>query len=360
MKLDFIFISALAVSVLASLGPARSERGQPAVADVGQYGLGAAASKVYRSAPGISFGGYGEVLYENFGGRNDADAPVAIDQLDFLRAILYTGYKFSDTVVFNSELEVEHGSTGRGGEVSVEFAYLDFLLRPELGVRAGMMLMPVGLVNELHEPTAFLGGKRPDVERNVLPSTWREPGVGLFGEAGRFSYRTYVVTGLRAESFTSAGIRGGRQSGARALAEDLAWVGRLDFEPREGVLVGGSLYTGGSAQRRTTPAGATFDGRVTLGELHGDLRYRGFSLRGLWAAGGIGDVTEINLANNLTGSRSVGERFGGWYAEAGYDLAGVLPWGRPPSSPSCATRTTARRRRFRPASRVIRSARCRC
>ena len=284
------------------------------IADVQQFGLGAAASKVYRSEPGLSFGGYGEFLYENF------DAGNRVDQLDVLRAILYSGYKFSDRVIFNSELEFEHATTSGGvGEVSVEFGYLDFMIRPELNVRAGLMLMPVGLVNELHEPTAFLGAKRPEVERTIIPSTWREAGAGIFGDIGSVTYRAYVVTGLDSADFSSSGIRAGRQGGARAKADDFALVGRLDWEPVEGLLVGGSLFNGNSAQ------GRAYDGQVTITELHADAKIRGISARALWSHGTIDDVSAINAANNLTGNRSVGEEFGGWYGELGYDLASVLP-----------------------------------
>ncbi len=152
---------------------------EPTAGESGAYGLGAAASKVYRSEGGVSIGGYGEMVYENYADRDDGVASGKTDQLDFLRAILYAGYKFNDRVVFNSEIEVEHATTGGGvGEVSLEFGYLDFMLRPSFNVRAGMVLLPIGLLNELHEPTAFLGAKRPDVERTIIPSTWRENGVG--------------------------------------------------------------------------------------------------------------------------------------------------------------------------------------
>lgn len=300
---------------------------EPASADVEQYGLGAAASKVYRSGEGISLGGYGEFVYENYSSSRDDGAPSGrSDQLDALRAILYAGYKFNDRVIFNSEIEVEHGSTGQGGEVSLEFGYLDFMIRPELNVRAGMMLMPSGLVNELHEPTAFLGAKRPDVERTVIPSTWREPGVGIFGEVGPVTYRTYLVTGLRSDRFSSSGIRSGRQSGAKALAEDLALIARADWNVADGVLVGGSYYRGDSAQGKTTPAGESFDATVAIAEIHADLKLRGFQARALWADGSIGDATAINATNKLTGKNSVGEELGGWYAEAGYDLGTQLSW----------------------------------
>lgn len=292
-----------------------------------QFGLGRAASKVYRSRSGVSLGGYGEMLYENFAAERDSGvASDTKDQLDFIRAVLYTGYKWSDRIVFNSELEVEHATTsGQIGEVSLEFGYLDFLIDPRFNIRAGLLLMPVGLVNELHEPTAFLGAKRPEVERLILPATWRETGVGAHGELGDLSYRAYLVTGLRSRDFSSSGIRAGRQRGARALAEDFAFTGRLDWTPLEGALLGGSLYRGDSAQGDTTPSGERFGGTVTIAEFHGDLKVRGLSLRGLWAKGSIDDVAEINAANGLTGSSSVGDEFAGWYAEAGYDLGNVFP-----------------------------------
>lgn len=303
----------------------RTQQQTPATADKQQFGLGEAASKVYRTNQGVSLGGYGEFVYENYAKtRDDGAASGKSDQLDALRAILYAGYKFNDRVIFNSEIEVEHGSTGAGGEVSLEFGYLDFMIRPEFNVRAGMMLMPSGLVNELHEPTAFLGAKRPDVERTIIPSTWREPGVGVFGEIGPVTYRSYLVTGLRSDKFSATGIRSGRQSGARALAEDLAFIARADWGITEGVMVGGSYYTGNSSQGKTTPAGAEFDANVSLFEAHADLKYRGFQGRALWADGSIDDATSINEANNLTGNKSVGEAFDGWYAEAGYDFGSFL------------------------------------
>ena len=276
-------------------------------ADTETFGLGAAASKVYRSQPGVSFGGYGELIYQNIDGR--------VDTADALRAILYTGYKFNDRVVFNSEVEYEHANTERNGEVEVEFAYLDYLFKPSFNLRAGLMLMPVGITNEQHEPTAFLASRRTQVESRVIPTTWSEIGVGAFGDVGTLSYRAYVTTALSSTGITATGIRGGRQMGSQAKADDLAFVGRLDWHPVEGAIVGGSVYTGNSGQD------AKFGGRVSLVEVHGDAKFRGVSLRALAARGTIDDVTAINAANNLRGNASVGEDFGGWYVEGGYDVA---------------------------------------
>jgi cell division protein FtsB len=279
-----------------------------AAADTPQYGLGAAASKVYRSQAGVSFGGYGEMLYQNRDKSRE-------DTADLLRAVLYTGYKFNDKILFNSELEVEHASTESGGAVSMEFAYLDFLRTPALNYRAGVVLVPMGFINEQHEPTAYLGARRPAVERVIIPATWGEIGAGIFGDVSSVSYRAYLVTGLNAAHFDSEeGIREGRQAGAEALANDFAVVGRADWHPFEGTLLGGSVYSGNSGQT------ADFSGRVTIGEVHGDAKFRGLSLRALYARGTIGDAARINDANLLAGDESVGKTFGGWYGEAGYNV----------------------------------------
>src|SRR4029453_5073175 len=108
------------------------------------------------------------------------------------------------------------------GEVSVEFAYLDYLIRPEVNVRAGLVLIPVGFINELHEPPVFLGARRPDVEDRIIPTTWRELGAGVFGDAGPVTYRAYVVNGLdssgiEAEEPLPQGGRGGRRGGGRGF-----------------------------------------------------------------------------------------------------------------------------------------------
>ena len=283
-----------------------------ATADTAQYGLGAAASKVYRSESGVSVGGYGEFLYQN------ADGELAT--ADSLRAVVYTGYKFNDRVLFNSELEVEHANLERGGNVELEFAYLDYLVKPSFNVRTGLVLLPIGLANEQHEPTAFLGARRSLVEQRIIPSTWSDLGAGIFGDVGRTSYRAYVVTGLDAHGFgAEKGIREGRQAGGEAIAEDLAFVARADFHPFEGTMFGGSFYTGDSGQ------GNDFAGRVTLGEVHADAKFRGLSLRALVARASLGDAARINEANELTGDESVGSRFGGWYVEGGYDVSSFLP-----------------------------------
>lgn len=299
-----------------------------AVADRSEYGLGPAASKVYRTGQGLSIGGYGELLYEDFSSRRD-DGPRSgrTDRADFLRGVVYFGYKWNDRWLLNSEIEYEHASTGEGGEVSVEFVYVDYLWRPALGFRAGLLLLPVGFVNELHEPVVFLGARRPTVENALLPTTWRENGAGVFGQSGALTYRAYLVNGLDASGFTAAGLRAGRQKGGQAKAEDFALVGRLDWSGVPGLLLGGSAYLGDSGQGLRTPAGRDVDARTTLLEAHLEWRWQGLELRALGARGALDDVTALNAALGLTGERSVGEELEGWYLQLGYDLFTRWGWG---------------------------------
>jgi hypothetical protein len=198
-----------------------------------------------------------------------------------------------------------------------------------------MVLLPAGFINEQHEPPTFLGARRPDVERRILPATWRENGAGLFGDLGPFSYRAYVLAGFDSAGFTAAdALRGGRQSGAQSKAEDLALALRLDYTGAPGLLVGGFFYRGGADQGRESPAGPfidpngaavtpptrPFSADVTLFDLHAEYRARGAEFRALYAGGSLDGAREVNDANGVDGTRSVGERFRGWYAQAGYDV----------------------------------------
>lgn len=192
----------------------RLKAGETAVeADRAETGLAPAASKVNRTRQGLSHGGYGVMLYQRFDESRDDGAAAN-------RAAAYLGYKLNDRFLFNSELE--HATTGQSGSVSVEFAYVDWQLREQATLRAGLPLVPMGFVNELHEPALFLGARRPDVERVILPTTWRENGLGLYGDVGPFSYRTYVLTGLEASGFSASGQHGGQQQGSEPAAEGFA------------------------------------------------------------------------------------------------------------------------------------------
>jgi hypothetical protein len=298
--------------------------GEAAVtADRSNNGMGPAASKIYRSGNGLAIGGYGEVVYRNFAGRlQDGSRSPAVDEADLQRAVLYFGYKFNDRFLFNSEVEFEHAVTAsdKDGESEVEFAYGDYLWKPQANLRAGLMLMPVGLLNEYHEPTVFLGVRRNSVESAIIPTTWREIGFGVYGEAGPWRYRTYVTNGLDASRFAADGLGEGSGEGSHAKAADAAWVGRLDFTGVPGLLVGGSAFTGDSGQGLLDAGGKRIAGRVSLFEGHVDWRWRGLQFRALGVRSRVDDAGDINRALGLEGADGIGKAQRGSYAEVGYDL----------------------------------------
>ena len=287
-------------------------------ADTAMMGFGPAASKVYRVGQGVSIGGYGEVLYENFAATREDGVPAGQrDQIDALRAIVYVGYKFNDRLLFNSEIEVEHAS-----EIGLEFSYLDYRLSDKLGLRGGLLLVPMGFINELHEPPVFLTATRPATETQLIPSTWRENGIGVFGDAGPVAFRAYLVNGLNGSGFSASGLRGGRQKGARALSEDMALVGRVDFTSVSGFQVGSSGYWGGSGQAVASPVdpGATIQARTFIWEAHAQYRARGVHLRALYAQADVDDAEALNVLRGFTGAESIGSSLRGWYVEAGYNV----------------------------------------
>jgi opacity protein-like surface antigen len=328
------------VDLLAGeLARVRSELVVPAEPTLdSSYGFGPAASKVYGADRGLSIGGYGELNYTNFINDGDASGDTLpggtfsndkLDRADALRLVLYLGYKFTDRIIFNSEIEFEHARIGDetdsadSGEVAIEFATLDFLWTDWANGRAGLMLLPMGFINEIHEPPFFLGVHRPETERRIIPATWREMGAGVFGRIGEdVEYRAYGVTGFNAAGFSSSGIRGGRQSGNRSLAEDFAFVSRLDWTPLDGLLLGGSAYVGNSGQDQTSSSTQIDlpDARLTLGELHAQYRSGRLQTRGVFAYSHLSDAGDLNRALGKSPSAGVANDMLGGYVELGYDL----------------------------------------
>jgi hypothetical protein len=294
------------------------------------YGMGPAASKVYGVGKGLSIGGYGEGSYQaNVGEKGDNK-----DSADMERMVLYAGYKFTDKILFNSELEFEHATTGEGseekGEVSVEFASLDFFIDKRANARAGLVLMPMGFINRIHEPLFYFGNQRPMVEQLIIPTTWREMGVGLFGAiTPDLTYTAYVVNGLDASEFSSSkGIREGRGGGSNAKAENFGYVARMDYEPAAlpGVSVGGSAYVGNSGQNQSF-AGQKADVFTQLYEAHVQWKYRGLEFRTLGSWGHIGNADVLSTAateRNSGTPTTIGSQNYGWYTELGYDVLPLL------------------------------------
>ena len=289
-------------------------------------GLGPAASKVYGVNRGISIGGYAETYYRHFVSDTEADGGDDPNQTDALRSVVYIGYKFNDWLIFNSEYEFEHATTSSnkessGGSVSAEMVALDILWRPELNFRAGLLLIPVGFINEVHEPPFFHGVIRPQVEQQIIPTTWRENGAGIFGNFGEdLEYRIYVTAALDGLGASPSNYRGSRQKGNRERAEDLAITVRADWTPFAGALFGGSVYTGEIDHDRS---GFT-DSRFTLYELHAQYRYKGLELRGLFAQSFLSNSDDFTESLRAVGEIDLDETIAGehlgFYVEAAYDV----------------------------------------
>ena len=241
-------------------------------------------------------------------------------EADLHRFVLMVGHSFSDRIKFWSEVEVEHAfveGEEESGEVAVEQAYLDLAVSRRFNVRAGMVLVPVGIINERHEPPTFHGVERTFVDTVIIPTTWRDVGAGAFGDLGRgFSFKAYVVPGLDATGFTAdEGIAEGRQQGGHADASDPAITGRLEYRAR-GLTAGGSFWYGGSgfALRRLDIEAPT------VGVASADARYRHgrYELRGQWSVVSIDGAGDLNRALQAqTGiGPNVASRLLGAYGEA--------------------------------------------
>lgn len=243
--------------------------------------------------------------------------------LDFHRFVLLFNHSFTDRLRFVGELELEHSlveGLEEAGELELEQAYIDFLVNQKLNLRAGMLLMPVGLINERHEPPSFYGVERPFVDTVIIPSTWFDLGAGVHGDLGRgLSYRAYVTAPLDASRFTAdEGIREGRQKGAQSNVRNVALTGRLEYRGGPGLVLGTSFWRGktGFATRRihSSVGLVEFDGRYTRGR---------FEARGEFAQVFIDGAGELNdaVTRTIGVSPNIASQLRGFYLEGGYRVA---------------------------------------
>ena len=270
--------------------------GAPALADDGEEGE-------------IEIHGYGEIHYNN--PATGTMSKGANNEIDIHRLVIGWEYEFNSNLRVEGEVDFEHAAT----EIELEEAVLEYDLTPALSLRVGSLLMPVGPLNEFHEPPLYYSVERPYVQANVIPTSWQEAGAGIAGQAagGNLAWRAYVTAGLDATGFGALkGLRDGRTHAAESKADDLAGVGRVVFAPSRGLSVGASGYRGGADQR--TPGLGTVD----VSMLTADARWRrgGFDLRGVAAWAGIDGADSVSAFAGET----VGKSIFGWYAEAAYDL----------------------------------------
>ncbi len=241
---------------------------------------------------------------------------------DFHRFVLLFGHSFNHRIQFWSELELEHAFVEggeEGGELELEQAYLDFLVKPWLNFRSGIMLAPVGLINERHEPPTFNGVERPFVDTVVLPTTWFEPGAGIFGDLGKgFVYKAYMMAPLDASRFDAAeGLRNGRQKALESVMQNPALTGRLEYHGLPGLSLGGSFWTGKSGF--ATPG---INPRVNVFEVDGRFSLSRFDFRGEFAQTTLDKTALLNsLLQRTSGvNPNIAERMRGFYFEGAYHL----------------------------------------
>jgi hypothetical protein len=283
----------------------------------------------------LSIWGYGEIYYAR--PSKDEGRTIA----DMRRAVFGLGYRFSPSVTFNSEWEVEHAvaSAGDLGEFEIEQFYVDFQAKPWLTVTGGLFLMPFGLINEHHEPTQFYGVQRNFVETEIIPSTWREGGINFHGDTELgFGYSVGIVTNnnFREWEFNSdvppyttafgleAAQPGPLQSTHQELqiadASHLSGYLALNYHGIPGLLIGAAGISGNSLPPNL-PNGAVYPGelRVSLWEAHARWTPGRLDLAVLYAGGHISNTAAANQANPDV-TNPIPSAFYGFYGQAAYSV----------------------------------------
>ena len=302
-------------------------------------------------------GSYGEMLYQHYdygpnrysgtgtGSPADSRGTIAIP-----RFIVAMDYKFTPKLTLSTEIEFEYGGTGaameyeydeageyemeieRAGEVALEQFHLTYELLPSLKLRAGHIIVPVGLTNAYHEPVNFFGATRPEGEMNMIPCTWHENGIQLLGSVKGFNYWVELTNGLDPNFFSrDKFIREGKQSMFEtAVMTNPAVSGRLEYNIK-GFRVGASAYYGRTAKNSSKPDKmSSIKAPVTIATA--DMQYRGHNIiaRGNVVYGHIGDSEalsrlNITMPSGIGFSRDyVAESAINYYGEIGYNVGRLI------------------------------------
>ena len=260
----------------------------------------------------VHISGYGELHYNNWDNQNPSGSDK--EEFDFHRFVLEFGYDFTDSVRFRSEVEIEHAlvedtDDGSGpGELELEQAYVEFDIADNQSVKGGLFLVPVGILNETHEPPTFYGVERNPVESNIVPSTWWEAGAAYTVRfANAVSLDLAAHSGLNTSSGSNYAVRSGRQKGAKAQANDLAYTARLKWSGIPGLELAGTLqHQSDITQNNDATAGAAM-----LIEVHAVWQKGPFNLRALYATWDL----------DGTGPAAVGaDEQTGWYIEPAFRI----------------------------------------
>lgn len=267
-------------------------------------------------ASAVTVGAYGEMLYNQPEGDNG--------EIDVQRLVLLLGYRFNDRAQFVTEIEFEHVE-----EVYVEQAFVNYNLGNSVNLRGGLMLVPMGIVNEFHEPTTFNGTERPAMDNVIVPTTWRELGVGVFGRVNDLSlgYQAYIFNGFKSTEADgeggisgflqgSSGLRGGRQKGIQSTIDSPTLSTKLDYYGIPGLRIGLSGYFGKT--QATDDVEELAGANIGISMVGLDARYAlgNFTARGQFIHASLSDTEDYNT---LTGS-NLGSALQGWYVEGAYNL----------------------------------------
>lgn len=302
-------VSLILAVMLISLVGFSQENSNENYKNAGQKMLGVNISE------GLTIGGYAQIDYN----EPDGSKP---GKLDVHRMVLLFGYKFNEKVSFVSEIEYEHVK-----EVYVEQAYIKYKASENINVLAGLMLVPMGIINEFHEPTTFYGVERPNVDSKIVPTTWRELGVGVSGRIDNASlkYQAYLFNGFKSYVEGAGALRGsdglrkGRQKGAESVVSSPNFSAKLDYYGINGLRVGVSGYFGKTQTDDTAVEGSTVG--VSMIGLDARYKYNNLELRGQYINTTLSDTEAYNT---LTG-KDLGSKMNGYYGEVAYnfDLKGV-------------------------------------
>ena len=308
-------LAAELVKVQAQLAELQRQRAAEAAATATPA---VAAMPVAPSEPATVLSSYGEINY------NRPTKESEKTQADVRRFVIGLQHRFDSKTKVVGEVEVEHAvsSSGDPGEVAIEQAYIEHQLHPSLAMRAGLFLMPIGLLNEQHEPTAFYGVERNFVETAIIPTTWREGGVQLIGTFDNgLTLQGGVTTGFDLGKWDATSSDGREsplgsihQELALAKARDLSGFGAVNWRGIPGLLVGGSIFTGGA-----THGQAVASARVTLWDLHARWTPGRWDLSALYARASISNTAALNAAR-VGNPTLIPKSFYGWYTQAAYRL----------------------------------------
>lgn len=308
----------------SELAASRSQIQETAVqADVAVSAIESLQAVSASAANKTHIGGYGELHYNQL--SND-ETNERKDEIDFHRFVLFANHQFSDKLRLVSELELEHSIAGDGqpGEIELEQAYIEWDYAPRQQAKLGLFLIPVGMLNETHEPETFFGVERNNVEKNIIPTTWWEGGAALSGRWGEgFSYDAAIHSGLFLDPQASDGsgtykIRSGRQKVGNANATDFAYTGRVRYTGIPGLSLSVSAqYQTDLLQGEVFEATGAESLSATLLETHFSWQRGDFGLKGLYAQwdidSAINDIeagAEKQTGYYLEPSFKVSDKFG--------------------------------------------------